>query len=121
MNVTILKSKLHQGTVTGVDLRYEGSIVIDPELMEEVGLHVYEKVLVANINTGQRFETYVIEGTRGARDIKLNGATARLGQKGDRIIIFSFATIPEAAVASHKPRMVLLDEDNEVVTRSFAK
>lgn len=121
MKIKILKSKIHRGTVTGVDVSYEGSIVIDSALMDEVGLHCYEKVLVANINTGARFETYVIEGTRGAGDIKLNGATARLGQVGDRVIVFAFATIPESAADSHTPKIILLDEDNQVVRRSFAQ
>ena len=120
MTVSILKSKIHQATVTGVDASYEGSIVVDSALMDEVGFHRYEKVLVANLNTGQRFETYIIEGRAGGRDIKLNGATARLGQIGDRIIIFSFAQVPVAEVGRHEPRIVQLDENNQVVRRSFA-
>ena len=121
MNVSILKSKIHQAIVTGVDVSYEGSIVVDPALMDEVNLFPYEKVLVANINTGDRFETYVIPGDRGSGKIELNGATARLGQIGDRIIIFAFAQVPEAEALDHPPKIVLLDESNEVVRRSFAK
>jgi len=120
-HITILKSKLHQAVVTGVDVGYEGSIVVDAELMDEVGLYPYEKVLVANLNTGDRFETYVIPGDRGARGIELNGATARLGQVGDRIIVFAFASVPEAEAMNVPPKIVLLDENNEVVRRSFAK
>lgn len=120
MFVTLLKSKLHQATVTGTDTRYEGSIVVDEELMDEVGIHEFEKVLVANINSGDRFETYVIKGVRGSGDIHLNGATARLGQVGDQIIIFAFATIAQSEAAAHTPKMVLLGENNEVVRRSFA-
>ena len=121
MSITMLKSKIHQGTVTGVDAGYEGSIVIDSALMDEVGLHRYEKVLVANITTGARFETYVIEGKRNAGEIMLNGATARLGQVGDRVIIFSFADIPESAAETHSPKIILVDENNQIVRRSFAK
>jgi len=120
MNVTILKSKIHQATVTGVDMSYEGSIVVDVDLMDEVGLHPYEKVLVANLNTGDRFETYVIEGKSGSGAIELNGATARLGQVGDQIIIFSFATMPEAEANNFRPRIVQLGENNRILRRSFA-
>lgn len=121
MNITVLKSKIHQATVTGVDERYEGSIVIDAELMDEVGLRPYEKVLVANLNTGDRFETYAIEGERGSGAVELNGATARLGQVRDRLTIFAFATVPEAAATTVEPRIMQLDEKNHVVRRSFAK
>ena len=121
MNITVLKSKIHKGTVTGVDVSYEGSIVIDPVLMEEVGLRPYEKVLVANLNTGDRFETYTISGERGAGSIELNGATARLGQIGDRIIVFAFASIPAERADDFPPRIVQLDEENRVVSRSFAQ
>lgn len=121
MNVTILKSKIHQATVTGLEAGYEGSIVIDSQLMEEVGLRRYEKVLVANLNTGDRFETYVIEGEPGSAAIELNGATARLGQVRDRLTIFAFATVPESAVSTVEPKIVQLDEKNQVVRRSFAK
>jgi len=120
MDVFILKSKIHQATVTGFDMNYEGSIVVDAALMEEVGLLPYEKVLVANMATGARFETYVIPGRHESGAIELNGATARLGQKGDRVIIFSFARLSEAEARSFKPRIVQLDENNHVIRRSFA-
>lgn len=120
MDVTLLKSKIHQATVTGVDWSYEGSIVVDATLMEEVGLLPYEKVLVANMNSGDRFETYVIEGPARSGAIELNGATARLGQVGDRVIIFAFARMSEEAARAHAPRIVQLDENNRVIRRSFA-
>ena len=120
MDVFLLKSKIHQATVTGVDMNYEGSIVIDAALMEEVGLHRWEKVLVANMNTGDRFETYVIPAPARSGRIELNGATARLGQAGDRVIVFSFARVPEEEARTHVPRIVLLDDENRVVRRSFA-
>ncbi len=120
MNVTLLKCKLHNALVTGTNTHYQGSIVVDEELMDEVGLLPYEKVLVANISTGDRFETYVIKGERGSGGIELNGATARLGQIGDRIIIFAFASMSERDARDHSPKIVLLDEHNRVVRRSFA-
>lgn len=119
MDVFILKSKIHQATVTGFNMDYEGSIVVDAGLMEEVGLLPYEKVLVANMATGARFETYVIPGRAGSGDIELNGATARLGQTGDRVIIFSFARVPEAEARSFRPKIVQLDPNNRVIRRSF--
>jgi aspartate 1-decarboxylase len=120
MNVTLLKSKIHQATVTGVDVGYEGSIVVDSDLMDEVGLRPYEKVLVANLNTGDRFETYVIRGKARSGAIELNGATARLGQIGDRVIIFAFASVPESEAAKFSPKIVQLDANNRIVRRSFA-
>lgn len=119
VDVFILKSKIHQATVTGFDMDYEGSIVVDVALMEEVGLFAYEKVLVANMATGARFETYVIPGPVGSGAVELNGATARLGQTGDRVIIFSFARVPESEARSFTPKIVQLDENNRVVRRSF--
>ena len=119
MDVFILKSKIHKATVTDFNMEYEGSIVVDSALMEEVGFFAYEKVLVANMATGDRFETYIIPGAVGSGAIELNGATARLGQKGDRVIIFSFARIPEAEARGFTPRIVQLDANNRVDRRSF--
>jgi len=120
MELILMKSKIHRATLTGVDMNYEGSIVIDSALMEEVGLVKWEKVLVSNLNTGDRFETYVIPGPARSGKIALNGAAARLGQVGDRVIIFSFATYLEAEARNHQPRIVQVDEENRVVRRSFA-
>jgi aspartate 1-decarboxylase len=119
MDLHFLKSKIHQATVTGINMDYEGSIVVDSALMEEVRLYPHEKVLVANISTGDRFETYVIPGERGSGSIELNGATARLGQIGDRIIIFSFAVMSEDEAETHSPRIIQLDDNNRVIARSF--
>ncbi len=120
MEVTLLKCKIHQATVTGVDMNYQGSIVVDAALMEEVRLHPWEKVLVANISTGDRFETYVIAGESGSGSIELNGATARLGQTGDQVIIFAFARMPDSEAGSFSPRIVQLDSNNRVIRRNFA-
>lgn len=117
MTLMMLKSKLHEACVTQADLAYEGSLGIDVELMEMVGLHPYEKILVSNVNNGARFETYAIAEAFGSRRIVLNGAAARLGAVGDRIIIMSFAAVAEAEVTSgrHRPRIIRLDQHNEPV------
>ena len=117
MIVSMLKSKLHEACVTQADLIYEGSLGIDVELMEMVGLHPYEKILVSNVNNGARFETYAISEAFGSRRIILNGAAARLGAVGDRIIIMSFAKVDEAEVKSgkHRPRIIRLDEHNQPI------
>lgn len=117
MDVFLLKSKLHHATVTDADMEYEGSIAIDTVLMHEVDLLPFEKVLVANMATGARFETYVIPGAEGSGEISLNGATARLGQPGDRLIIFAFAQVPENEAASFTPKIVRLDPQNRVIQR----
>ncbi|MBN2602095.1 MAG: aspartate 1-decarboxylase [Candidatus Marinimicrobia bacterium] len=111
-SITILKSKIHRATVTQTDLHYEGSISIDKDLIEAAGLHIYEKVQVLNINTGARFETYVLEGKRGDREIGINGAAARLAQKGDMVIIIAYAHIDESQAIAWKPSIITLDKDN---------
>jgi aspartate 1-decarboxylase len=120
MNMNTLKSKIHNAVVTGTNNDYQGSIVVDEALMEEVGLIPFEKVLVANNNNGNRFETYVIKGVRGKGDIELNGATALLGKVGDRVIIFAFASMPASEAEEFTPKIVLVDEKNQIVRRSFA-
>ena len=119
MQIHILKSKIHRATVTAADMHYEGSIVVDTSVMDEVGLHRWEKVLVANMNTGDRFETYAIPAPARSGKIELNGATARLGHIGDRVIIFSFATYSEAEARTHTPKIVQLDDENRIIRRSF--
>jgi len=117
MKVEMLKSKLHQARITDADVTYEGSLGIDVELMEAVGLFPYEKVLVANLNNGSRLETYVISEPFGSRRIVLNGAAARLGAVNDRIIIMSYCSVDDADVREgrHKPRVIRLDEHNDPV------
>ncbi len=119
MLIEVLKSKLHQACVTQSDLHYEGSLGVDIELMEAVGLYPYEKILVSNINTGARLETYAIPEPFGSRRIILNGAAARTGAAGDRIIIMSFCRIEESIVreGKYKPSVIRLDERNEPVQR----
>ncbi len=119
MKIEMLKAKLHQARVTHASVDYEGSFGIDTELMEAVGLYPYEKVLVANIDNGHRLETYVIPEPFGSRRMVLNGAAARLGAVGDRVIIMSFCSVDESDVreGKHRPRVMWLDEHNEPVYR----
>ena len=108
----MMKSKLHQATVTEANLHYVGSITIDEELMEAADLLANEKVAVLSNTTGVRFETYVIAGPRGSRTICLNGAAARLVQPGDEVIILSYALMSDEQARNHRPRVVLLGRDN---------
>ncbi len=112
---TLLKSKLHRATVTGASLHYEGSLTVSEDLARLAGFLQYERILVGNINNGERFETYLIYGRSGAKIIELNGATAHLGQIGDRLTIMSFAQVPAELSAKHAPTIVRLDELNNVL------
>lgn len=114
MRRTMCKSKIHHGTLTGADLHYEGSLTLDRDLMDAADLLAYEQVQVVNLNTGSRLETYVIEGARGSGTIQLNGAAARLGAVGDRVIVMSYAEYEEAELAGFEPRVVFVDEHNRV-------
>ncbi len=115
MRLTVLKSKLHLATVTRSDLNYHGSLTIDPVLIEAVGLYPYEMILVSNVATGHRAETYVLPGKPGAGQIELNGAMARLGAVGDRVIVMAFAQLSPEELDGHTPRVVALDERNRIV------
>ena len=115
MQLKLLKSKLHLAAVTGSNLHYHGSLTVDPDLMEAVGLLPYEAILVSNVATGQRAETYTLAGHRGAGQIELNGAMARLGAVGDRVIVMAFALLDPAEARRHRPRVVALDERNRIV------
>ncbi len=116
MFVTMLKAKLHQARVTGADLNYVGSITIATDLLEQVGMYSYEKVLVVDIENAARFETYIIPGERGSGVMQLNGAAARLVSVGDRIIVMAFAQVPAPPPADWQPRVVALDEHNRVAS-----
>ena len=116
MQMTILKSKIHRAAVSGASLHYEGSMTISEDLAEKVGLLPYEKILVGNMANGERFETYVIYGQRGAGLIELNGATAHLGKAGDRVTIMNFGQYTPEEAATHKPRIVRLNEQNEILS-----
>ncbi len=116
MLITICKSKIHRATITDKDLNYVGSITIDRDLMDLADLVPWEQVQIANINTGARFETYVIEGKRGSGTIALNGAAARLAEKGDLVIIIAYAQIDRAEADSFKPAVVHVDDRNRPTT-----
>jgi len=114
MRRTMCKSKIHRGTLTGADLEYEGSLTLDRDLMDAADLLPFERVQVVNLNTGSRLETYVIEGERGSGTIQLNGAAARLGAMGDRVIVMSYAEYEESELAAFEPRVVFVDEHNRL-------
>jgi aspartate 1-decarboxylase len=120
MQLTMMKAKLHRAAVTQADLHYEGSISIDPDLLEAAGILPHEQVDVLNINTGARFTTYAIEAPRGSKTFGINGAAARLAQVGDRIIVVAYAAMDAAAAQSFQPTVVLLDERNDVVEQPKA-
>jgi aspartate 1-decarboxylase len=112
MNVFMLKCKIHRATVSDANLNYVGSITIDEELMDAAGLFEHEKVTIADIDNGQRFDTYVIKGERGKGDICLNGAAARLVHKGDKVIIMAYCMVDEATAKIMQPTVVHVDEKN---------
>lgn len=114
MQIEMLYSKLHRATVTDANLNYVGSITIDEELMEAAKMRVGQKVEILNINNGERFTTYVILGERGKRDICLNGAAARKVQPADKIIIVAYASYDEKELESYEPKVVILDDDNNI-------
>ena len=116
MQLTLLKSKIHRAAITGASLHYEGSMTISEDLAEKVGLLPYERILVSNMANGERFETYVIYGKRGAGVIELNGATAHLGKIGDRVTIMNFGQYAPEEASVHKPRVIRLNERNEIVS-----
>jgi aspartate 1-decarboxylase len=115
MQIVLLKSKIHRATVTGGNVKYEGSLTIAIDLMEKVGLQEYERILCGNMANGERFETYAIPGQRGSGQIIMNGAVAHLGKNGDRLTIMSFAAFDPGKAKKWKPRVVVLDKGNKIV------
>ncbi|MBL8565946.1 MAG: aspartate 1-decarboxylase [Hyphomicrobiaceae bacterium] len=113
MMLTMLKCKLHRATVTECDLHYEGSISIDSKLIEASGLLINERVEIYNIDNGERFATYVIEGERGSGVIGLNGAAARKACVGDKLIICAYASMSEDEARSYKPTVVICGAKNK--------
>ena len=108
----MLKSKIHRATVTGADLHYEGSITIDPDLMEAADIFDNEFVDIWNVDYGTRFSTYAIKGQRGSGVICINGAAARLVAKGDLVIIASWQEMEDFEAKAHQPKLVFVDEQN---------
>jgi aspartate 1-decarboxylase len=115
MHVHLLKSKLHRAQVTAASVDYEGSLTIDQDLMDRVGLLPYERILCGNQANGERFETYAIPGPRGSGAIELNGAVAHLGKIGDRLTIMSYTMVEAAAARNWQPRVAVLGVQNKIV------
>lgn len=115
MLLTLLKAKLHRAHVTETDLHYEGSISIDADLLDRSGILANEQVDVLNVNTGARFTTYAIEAPRGSRTFGINGAAARLAQRGDPIIVIAYGQLPAEEARNYAPTVVLLNEQNDVI------
>ena len=112
---TFLRSKIHRATVTGSDLDYVGSLTLSPDLLKAADIGVHELVQVVHINNGARFETYAIAGTPGAGEVIVNGAAARLVQRGDKIIIITYAQLTDSELSGHQPQVVHVDEENRIV------
>jgi aspartate 1-decarboxylase len=112
------KSKIHRATVTEACLEYEGSITVDSVLMDAADIRPYEMVQVMNINNGERFETYAIPGKKDSGAICLNGAAARKGVKGDKVIIMSTCQIPDAETQDFTPKIVFVNEKNQIVRQA---
>lgn len=110
----MLHSKIHRATITAADINYEGSITLSPELIQKAHMYPGESVHIWNITAGTRFQTYILEGISGSRDICVNGAAARLVSPGDKIIIASFVMMPEADCRTHQPVVVFVDDFNQI-------
>jgi aspartate 1-decarboxylase len=110
----VLRSKIHRATVRDTHLDYSGSLTIDTELLEIADIKPYERIEVYNMNNGERFATYAIEGKRGSGEICVNGAAARLAQRGDKIIIATYGMIDDKEIDDHKARVIILDANNKV-------
>ena len=112
---TMMNGKIHRATVTEANLNYVGSITIDEDLLDAVGMVANEKVAIVNNNNGARLETYIIPGKRGSGVVCLNGAAARLVQKGDVVIIISYVMIQQEKMPYHKPKVAIMDENNRII------
>jgi len=115
MFIQMLRAKLHHARVTDIDINYIGSITIDAELLEQVGILPYERVQVVNVENGHRLETYAIRGEPGSGTIQLNGASGHHGKVGDRLIIMAYALVPLPVEQPWTPKVAVLDERNRIV------
>ncbi len=111
----MLQAKLHRAVVTDTKLEYAGSLTIDTDLLDAVGIRIYQKVQVVNVNNGSRLETYVIPGEAGKGEIIVNGAAARLAQKGDLLIIIAYGQYTDEELEDYKPKVAIIGESNELV------
>ena len=118
MDITLLKAKIHRAKVTQADLDYVGSVTIDTKLLRESGILEYEKVQIVDINNGNRFETYTIAGEEGSGIICLNGAAAKCVSVCDKVIIMAYANMTPEEAASHKPTVLFVNENNEIVRKA---
>ncbi len=114
MLLTMMKAKIHRAVVTQTELHYEGSVSIDKDFLDRSGILPHEQVDVLDINNGQRFTTYALEAPRGSRTIGVNGAAARLVQKGDRVIIVAYGQMPAEEARNYRPVVLQMNEDNSI-------
>ena len=114
MTVTMLKGKIHRALVTQAELNYVGSVTVDPDLLEAADILEYERVDIADVESGTRFSTYTIAGERGSGMICLNGAAARQVQVGDHIIMMCYCEMDADEAKSHRPHVVFVDENNKI-------
>ena len=114
---SLCRSKIHRATVTEANLQYDGSLTLDSVLMHAADILPSEKVQVVNINSGQRFETYVIRGPENSGVVCLNGAAARMGQVGDLVIVMAYALCTEDEAHALTPRIVFVDAENRITGR----
>ena len=121
MKRTLLKSKIHRATVTDANLHYQGSVTIDPLLMEAADLMHHERVEIYNCTNGERFATYAIPGTRGKGEIVINGAAAHKATTGDIVILASYADYEEAECRAHQPSLVFVDDHNRIVLQGHER
>jgi len=112
---TMLKGKIHRAHVTGADINYEGSITLDPALMDAADILPFEQVHVLDITNGARLQTYAIEGRRGAGEVVINGAAARMIGEGDLVIVLAYHTVSEEDARSLRPRLVYVDGANRIM------
>lgn len=118
MNITLLKAKIHRAVVKQADLDYVGSITIDSRLLRESGILEYEKVEIADIDNGSRFDTYAIAGEEGSGIICLNGAAAKCVNVGDKVIIMAYAQMTPEEAKAHKPTVIFVDDNNQIVRKA---
>jgi aspartate 1-decarboxylase len=118
MERTLLKSKIHRATVTDANLHYQGSVTIDPVLMEAADLVHYERVEIYNVTNGERFATYAIPGRPGAGEIVINGAAAHKARRGDVVILASYANYEDRLARRHRPSLVFVDGENRILTEA---
>ncbi len=119
MQRKVIHSKLHMACTTAAHPDYMGSITIDADLLAESGMRVNDAVLVANCRTGARFETYIFRGEAGSKKIEVNGAAAHLVEPGDRLIVIHFAQVDEVEYAKHRPKVLIMNEDNGIAEIMF--